>query len=191
VKDQISLVRSPCKSCFIIWKLAYSVIRASRQMITCFICPVVLASGRLDGRPRAITLLYYLETCVLSDQGVETNDNLLYLFGSASIRMSGQTSVSGRPRLLSISCSCSVPCTPPVWIPHCMDDSSHPHHLPTCWAVRAPCASSNCHSEMEGREGRVRRTERGRREVGAEALRQATVRQPPAPLQHVQHLTYF
>jgi hypothetical protein len=166
VKDRISLVRSLCKSCFIIWKLAYSVIRASRQMITCFICPAVLASGRLDGSPRAITLLYYLETCVLSDQGVETNDNLLYLSGSASIRMSGQTSMSGRPRLLSISCSCSVPCTPPVWIPHCMDDSPRPHHLPTCGGPSMPLTRAQTATarwrEGKGREGEARRARKVR-----------------------------
>jgi hypothetical protein len=54
--------------------------------------------------------------------------------------------------------------------------------------------SSNCHSVMEGREGKGGREEerprcdaQGRREVGAEAIWQVAIRRPPTPLQHVQN----
>jgi hypothetical protein len=44
----------------------------------------------------------------------------------------------------------------------------------------------------DGKKGREVRERRGTpREVGAKAVRQAAVHQPPAPLQHVQHPIYF
>ena len=45
--------------------------------------------------------------------------------------------------------------------------------------------------EERGGRGEERRGQGTPCEVGAEALRQAAVRQPSAPLQHVQHLIYF
>jgi hypothetical protein len=64
-------------------------------------------------------------------------------------------------------------------------------HTRGCSCPCVSLASSNCRYEMERREGRAGRGWGELREVGAKALRQAVVCQPPSPLQHVQHPIYF
>jgi hypothetical protein len=115
----------------------------------------------------------------------------------SSMQIKQQNSVSGRASR-ALSEYGNEPCPHPSYTsaprPGCSTAARiAPHPRPASHPALAPPSStsrssSNCRGETEERkERRGRGEERERREVGAKALLHAAVRQPLAPMQHVQH----